>query len=121
VAKHKPPRRAAPAPLPPRAKPAVPAPIPPRVSPLTVRPTTQFERDVNRMKKRGKEIDKLYAVIRTLAQGNPLEPKHRDHALSGELKELRECHIEPNWLLTYRQQAGELILFRTGSHPDLFN
>lgn len=73
------------------------------------------------MKKRKKDMAKLRNVINSLLQGNPLEPKYRDHALSGvwKKKQLRDCHVEPDWVLIYRKDAGELLLFRTGSHSDL--
>lgn len=52
----------------------------------------------------------------------PLAAQHHDHRLSGNYSAFRECHIEPDWLLLYRQDEKELILFlfRTGSHSDLF-
>ncbi len=113
------------APVPPRAKPTTPASTPPRQSPaaratpLILRPTTQFKRDVKRMKKRNKDIAKLESVIRSLVQGQPLAAHHADHALAGELKGARDCHIEPDWILIYKRDSSEWILFRTGSHADL--
>lgn len=73
-------------------------------------------------RKRGLNLDKLKLVINTLASENKLDEKYRDHSLSGVLKEFRECQIEPDWLLVYRVDHDELILFlfRTGSHSDLF-
>jgi mRNA interferase YafQ len=73
------------------------------------------------MKKRGKDIAKLQSIINSLVQRNPLGPQHRDHALTGELKGSRDCHVEPDWILIYEQKLDELILFRTGSHSDLFS
>ena len=51
-----------------------------------------------------------------------LEPKYRDHPLTGDYAGFRECHILPDWLLIYRIEEGELYLFlsRTGTHSDLF-
>ena len=74
------------------------------------------------MKKRGLNLDKLKFVINQLASGNPLEEKYRDHALTGDYKGFRECHIEPDWLLIYQIIDEELVLIlsRTGSHSDLF-
>ena len=46
-------------------------------------------------------------------------PKLRDHALSGDWKGWRDCHVEPDWVLIYMQEAGRLILGRTGTHSDL--
>ena len=67
-------------------------------------------------------IDKLYAVIETLAEGNTLDPKFKDHELTGNYKGTRECHIEPDWLLIYEIQNDVLVLMlsRLGSHSELF-
>ena len=72
------------------------------------------------MFKRGKNPDKLEAIVRMLAQQLPLELRHFDHKLSGKLEGRRECHIEPDWLLVYIPTPNELILERTGTHADLF-
>jgi mRNA interferase YafQ len=82
--------------------------------------TKQFARDIKRMKKRGKGLDKLKATVKQLALGNPLPPKNKDHALIGSWKPSRDCHIEPDWLLIYEAKEAELILVRTGTHSDLF-
>ncbi len=95
-----------------------PPPLPP--PPLTPRPGAKFRKDRERLKKRGKDMEKLRAVIQSLCARERLEPKHRDHALSGEWEGWRYCHIEPDWLLIYREEAGKLELARSGSHADLF-
>ena len=66
--------------------------------------TTQFEKDIK------------------LANDEVLEAKYKDHCLTGDYKDCRECHIEPDWLLIYKKYESELILMlvRTGSHSDLF-
>ena len=87
----------------------------------SIRCDHQFKRDVRRLKKRGKDFEKLKAVIRQLIAGEPLGPEMRDHRLKGTLRDCRECHIEPDWLLVYRIEGSELCLVRTGSHADLFD
>ena len=84
--------------------------------------TTKMKRDVKRMKKRGKDIAKLTAVLSTLAEGIPLSKQNRDHQLTGNMSDFRECHIEPDWLLIYQIHNDMLILTATGtgSHSDLF-
>ena len=54
--------------------------------------------------------------------GKPLEPKYRDHQLSGNMSDFRECHIEPDWLLIYRVEDDRLIIIatETGTHANLF-
>lgn len=74
------------------------------------------------MKKRGKDLAKLKYVVNELANQRPLDEKYRDHELTGNYRNFRECHIEPEWLLIYRIEKGELTLalVRTGTHSDLF-
>ncbi|MCK4390267.1 MAG: type II toxin-antitoxin system YafQ family toxin [Desulfobacterales bacterium] len=82
----------------------------------SIRRDTQFKRDVKRVKKRGKNIEKLKNIIHLLVNAEKLPPENKDHALKGTLKDCRECHIEPDWLLIYRIEGSELCLVRTGSH-----
>jgi mRNA interferase YafQ len=55
-----------------------------------------------------------------MVEGQLLEPKYRDHQLSGNWQGHRDCHIEPDWLLIYKITDADLYLERTGSHSDLF-
>ena len=82
--------------------------------------TKQFERDVKRLKKRNQDTAKLKAVMSDLIAEAPLAAKHRDHALLGNYKGRRECHIEPDWLLVYKLEPSRIIFERTGAHSDLF-
>ncbi len=85
-------------------------------------PSNQFRKDLKLAAKRGYNMDKIKDVITRLANGETLDAKHRDHLLAGNYGGYRECHIEPNWLLVYQIDNGQLILFlvRTGTHSDLF-
>ncbi len=87
-----------------------------------VKPTTRFQKDLKRIKKRGYDISLLTAVIKRLANGESLPEKNKDHALSGDYAGARECHITPDWLLVYEIFDKDLILYlsRTGTHSDLF-
>jgi mRNA interferase YafQ len=82
--------------------------------------TKQFVKDVKRMAKRGKDLDKLKTIVRLLADDRALESRHRDHPLSGQWSSSRDCHIEPDWILIYSQDKFSLRLERTGTHSDLF-
>lgn len=86
--------------------------------------TGQFKRDYKLAIKRGCDQEKLRTVIEILCSEQPLPASYRDHALadSGNYKDMRECHIEPDWLLVYKVYRDTLILklIRTGSHSDLF-
>ena len=83
---------------------------------------TKFRRQYKRLIKRGYNMDLLKTVVDKLANGEKLEPKHRDHALSGNWIGFRECHIAPDWLLVYQKIDNEellLVLARLTSHSDL--
>ncbi len=82
--------------------------------------TRQFEKDLKRMRKRGKDTRKLKSVMQALIAGEPLARRYRDHPLSGNYKGRRECHIEPDWLLIYKLDNDTIIFERTGTHTDLF-
>ena len=80
----------------------------------TIKFTTQFKRDLKLAKKQNKNIDKLFEIIEILADGNQLPAKYRDHELTGNYKDTRECHIE------IREDILVLMLNRVGSHSELF-
>ena len=87
-----------------------------------LKPTSRFQKDLKKLQKRNYNIDSLKEVLNLLANGELLSPKHRDHVLSGVYAGMRECHIEPDWLLIYEIKDEDLILYlmRTGTHSDLF-
>mgnify|MGYP001048053465 CR=1 FL=1 len=87
---------------------------------LTPAHTKQFERDVKRMKRRSKNLEKLKIIIRSLVAEEPLDDIHRDHKLIGNWKGRRECHIESDWLLIYVLESHRVVSERTGTHSDLF-
>lgn len=72
--------------------------------------------------KRGLKIDLLDNIIRQLSKCQPLSEKNRDHLLTGNYVDYRECHIQSDWLLVYQIENDVLVLTlsRTGSHSDLF-
>ena len=77
---------------------------------MTLETTTQFRRDYKRVKKRGYNMKLLGDVIDALLSGVPLEPRYRDHPLTGSMRDYRECHIQPDWLLMYRIEKDRLVL-----------
>ncbi|MBA4696042.1 MAG: type II toxin-antitoxin system YafQ family toxin [Legionella sp.] len=82
--------------------------------------TKQFERDIKKSKKRGKDLTKIFNVMRKLLNQEKLLIKNRDHLLTGDYNGRRECHIDPDWLLIYKLESISIIFERTGSHSDLF-
>ena len=87
--------------------------------------TGQFKADKKRIKGSGRyDWQKMRTVVKELMNDRLLGDKHRDHPLSGDYAGVRECHIEPDWLLIYDKSGdaltGTLTLIRTGSHSGLF-
>jgi len=89
---------------------------------LGFKTTKQFEGDYRLMVKRGKDIQKLKTIMRQVVNQQTLESKYHDHALRGNLRGHRDCHLEPDWILIYRidRDLQEITFVRTGSHADLF-
>ena len=75
--------------------------------------TRQFRRDIKKLKKQGRNLEKLKQVVLILVSGDALEARCSDHALIGSWQGSRDCHIEPDWLLIYRNETDQLFLERT--------
>ncbi len=88
-----------------------------------VKYTAQFKKGYKAAVKRNLPIVLLKDVVKTLANGKKLPEKNRDHALEGNLKGHRECHILPDWLLIYCIEDDVLVLTltATGTHSDLLD
>lgn len=90
----------------------------------TIERSTAFKRDYKRESrgKRGATLDDdLKPVLTALASDEPLPEKNKDHSLSGDWADYRECHVRPDLILIYRQAGAEtLSLVRLGSHSKLF-
>ena len=86
--------------------------------------TSNFKKQYKRIKRQGKDINKLKIILEKLANLEPLEAKYKDHSLvdNKNFRDCRECHIEPDWLLVYQYQDDKivLLLIGTGSHSDIF-
>ena len=85
--------------------------------------SSRFKKDYRRAKKQGRDVELLLDVVDLLAAEEPLDPKYQDHALAGDYRGHRECHIQPDWLLIYKIDGGQLLLTltRTGTHSELFD
>ncbi len=82
--------------------------------------STAFQRDIRKLKKRGKDLAKLTRIVECLAAGVMLAAKHKPHPLKGDWHPKWDCHIEPDWLLIYEVTEDAVKLARTGTHSDLF-
>jgi mRNA interferase YafQ len=87
---------------------------------LALLTTTAFEKDLRRVEKQGKDLDKLEEIVVRLQAQQPFPPRCRSHALRGAWAGHRDCHVQPDWVLLYRVTETALILVRTGSHAKLF-
>lgn len=83
--------------------------------------TTQFKRDFKKIASSGRyKKQDFLNVVKLLVTDTSLQEKYRDHALTNNWKDYRECHIKPDWLLIYKKYNSALLLARTGSHSELF-
>ncbi len=82
--------------------------------------TKQFEKDLKKMEKRRRILEKIKGVIKKLVNEERLDTRNKNHKLIGNYKGRRECHIEADWLLIYKLTDSEIIFERTGTHSDLF-
>jgi len=90
----------------------------------TIERSSAFKRDYKREAKgqhRSTLDASLMPVLVALAEDHALDPRHRDHDLSGEWAGYRDCHVKPDLVLIYRRpDADTLRLARLGSHSELF-
>ena len=87
--------------------------------------SSNFKKNLKLIKRRNKNVEKLYFIVEKLLNEETLDSKYRDHALINyeKGKNIRECHIEPDWLLVYfvDETSSILNLIATGTHSDLFD
>ncbi|MCM1334810.1 MAG: type II toxin-antitoxin system YafQ family toxin [Bacteroides sp.] len=83
--------------------------------------TSIFKKDYKRLIKRNYNVAFLNEVVSKLQRGEKLSESNNDHALTGNWKGYRECHIQPDWLLIYKVYNDKLVLSltRTGTHSDM--
>ena len=86
----------------------------------SLRYSNQYKRDLKKIYKQGKDLKKLKFVINQLQNGKKLDKKYKDHKLKNS-GGIRDCHIEPDWILEYKIEKNQLILLliRNGSHAEL--
>ncbi|NQY42036.1 MAG: type II toxin-antitoxin system YafQ family toxin [Legionellales bacterium] len=87
---------------------------------LTPKYQKRFKKDVEKLKKQGKDMRKLKIMIKMVLNNKQLPAKYLNHKLKGEYSDCMECHIEPDWLLIYMKVKQGVVFIRTGSHAELF-
>lgn len=82
----------------------------------------RFDKNLKLCKKRGLDMQAIYNAITILASTGSLPMKYRPHKLVNQKEETWECHIQPDWLMTWQQNDTELTLLflQTGTHADIF-
>lgn len=85
-----------------------------------LKPTSQFKKDLKRLKRRGLELKVLSDSLKLLCNDQIVPPEYKAHFLHGSMEGYRECHLKQDWLLIWRQNQDNIYLVRTGSHSDLF-
>lgn len=88
----------------------------------TIHYSGRFKKSYKLCKRRGLNISNFETVVRLLAETGTLPAKYRPHMLTGNYAGIWECHIEPDWLLLWKQNDTELtlLLLETGTHSDIF-
>lgn len=81
----------------------------------------QFRKDLERIKRTGRDTTRLLEIIELLITSQPLPPNSRDHQLTGNLKDFRECQLGGDWLLIYLLSSETVTFVRTGSHSKLLD
>ena len=89
----------------------------------TIERTGKFKRDFKRELKGPHGVvlaTELPLLLRELATDQTLEAARRDHALTGEWRGHRDCHVRPDLVLIYCKPDDETLrLVRLGSHSEL--
>jgi mRNA interferase YafQ len=89
----------------------------------TIKQSCQFKRDL-KLEAKGPHRQVLQsdfvAMVAALASDQPLAKKYRDHALTGDWRDHRDCHVKPDLVLIYRKPNDIVLqLVRLGSHSQL--
>ena len=82
--------------------------------------TSQFEKNLKLLKRRKKDLDKLFGVIKLLIREEPLDDIYEEHRLQGDLEKFWYCHLEDDWILLYQQGEYNISFVYTGTHSDFF-
>ncbi len=85
--------------------------------------TNQFKKSLKRCVKRGLDVSLLTKAVNILQEKGTLPASYKPHQLKGRYVGCWECHLEPDWLLVWRQNDAvlELVFVDTGTHSDLFS
>lgn len=84
--------------------------------------TKDYKRDLKRLANQPEILlsAEMIDVMHHLLNGKNLPEKYKDHALSGNWKGFRDCHIKNNLVLIYHVNNEELTLVRLNTHSEVF-
>lgn len=86
-----------------------------------LKPSTQYKKDLKRIRNNPKKADALLKVLRFLEQGSEIPKEYNPHSLTGDYQGCIECHIQGDFLLIWiDEESNEIVLVRLGSHSELF-
>ena len=87
-----------------------------------VKYSKRFAKNLKLCEKRGLDLRIIFEAIELLAASGTLPIKYHPHKLVNQKEETWECHIQPDWLMTWQQNDMELTLLflQTGTHSDLY-
>ncbi len=89
--------------------------------------SNQYKKDLKKIFKSGSRLKSrkstIEHVVDLLLSNKKLDTKYKDHALAGQWKGYRDCHIEPDLVMVYFLDNNDKILelTRIGSHSELFS
>lgn len=84
--------------------------------------TKDYKRDLKRLANQPEILlsAEMIDVMHHLLNGKNLPEKYKDHALSGNWKGFRDCHIKNDLVLIYHVNNGGLTLVRLNTHSEVF-
>ena len=87
---------------------------------MKIKYTKRFLKDYVKRIEGTRMEGELRELIDLLQGGKPLPASYRDHALAGQWKGCRDCHLRGDMVLIYRINAGVIELARINTHSELF-
>ena len=86
-----------------------------------LKPSTQFKKDLKRIRNNPKKAEALLKVLRFLEFELEIPQEYNPHQLTGDYSGCMECHIQGDFLLIWIDEVyDEIDLVRLGSHSELF-
>lgn len=86
-----------------------------------LKPSTQYKKDLKRIRNNPKKAEALLKVLRFLEQEIEIPDEYNPYPLTGDYIGCMEYHIQGDFLLIWiDEETNEIDLVRLGSHSELF-